>query len=206
MFGYIYETTNNINGKKYIGKHKSLRFDNNYLGSGNNLRKAINKYGKENFSVRILEEIDTNQEDLDTKEVFWIEFYNAVKSKEYYNTSYGKETEGWNIDTKGSNNGFYNKHHSEEAKAKISRANKGKHLSKEAKAKISRANKGKKAWNKGLKGLTYKGKGYNKGKDNPMYGKHHSEEIKAKISRANKGRKFSEEHIRKLSESHKKYL
>ena len=174
MFGYIYETTNNINGKKYIGKHKSLRFDNNYLGSGNNLRKAINKYGKENFSVRILEEIDTNQEDLDTKEVFWIEFYNAVKSKEYYNISYGKETEGWNINTKGSNNGFYNKHHSEEAKAKISRANKGKC--------------------------------YNKGKDNPMYGKHHSEEIKAKISRANKGRKFSEEHIRKLSESHKKYL
>ena len=204
MFGYIYETTNNINGKKYIGKHKSLRFDNNYLGSGNNLRKAINKYGKENFSVRILEEIDTNQEDLDTKEVFWIEFYNAVKSKEYYNISYGKETEGWNIDTKGSNNGFYNKHHSEEAKAKISRANKGKnkgksiispmkgkHHSEETKAKISKANKGK---------------CYNKGKDNPMYGKHHSEEIKAKISRANKGRKFSEEHIRKLSKSHKKYL
>lgn len=158
---------------------------------------AINKYGKENFSVRILEEIDTNQEDLDTKEVFWIEFYNAVKSKEYYNISYGKETEGWNIDTKGSNNGFYNKHHSEEAKVKISKANKGK---------ISPM-KGKIPWNKGLKGLTYnKCKGYNKGKDNPMYGKHHSEEIKAKISRANKGKKFSEEHIRKLSESHKKYL
>ena len=204
MFGYIYETTNNINGKKYIGKHKSLRFDNNYLGSGNNLRKAINKYGKENFSVRILEEIDTNQEDLDTKEVFWIELYNAVKSKEYYNISYGKEIECWNIDTKGSNNGFYNKHHSEEAKVKISKANKGKsknkgkispmkgkHHSEETKAKISKANKGK---------------CYNKGKDNPMYGKHHSEEIKAKISRANKGRKFSEEHIRKLSESHKKYL
>ena len=197
MFGYIYETTNNINGKKYIGKHKSSTFDTNYLGSGNNLRKAINKYGKENFSVRILEEIDTNQEDLDTKEVFWIEFYNAVKSKEYYNISYGKETEGWNIDTKGSNNGFYNKHHSEEAKVKISKANKGK---------ISPM-KGKIPWNKGLKGLTYnKCKGYNKGKDNPMYGKHHSEEIKAKISRANKGKKFSEEHIRKLSESHKKYL
>ena len=200
MFGYIYETTNNINGKKYIGKHKSLRFDNNYLGSGNNLRKAINKYGKENFSVRILEEIDTNQEDLDTKEVFWIEFYNAVKSKEYYNISYGKETEGWNIDTKGSNNGFYNKHHSEEAKTKISRANKGK-------ISPMKGKKGKIPWNKGLKGLTYnKGKGYNKGKDNPMYGKHHSEEIKAKISRANKGKKFSEEHIKKLSESHKKYL
>lgn len=30
MFGYIYETTNLINNKKYIGKHKSNKFDKNY--------------------------------------------------------------------------------------------------------------------------------------------------------------------------------
>ena len=34
MKGYIYETTNLINGKKYIGKHKSNKFDHNYYGSG----------------------------------------------------------------------------------------------------------------------------------------------------------------------------
>ena len=34
MFGYIYETVNLIDGKKYIGKHKSSKFDSKYLGSG----------------------------------------------------------------------------------------------------------------------------------------------------------------------------
>lgn len=56
MFGYIYETTNLINGKKYIGKHISSIFDVNYLGSGTHLKNVINKYGKENFEVRLIEE------------------------------------------------------------------------------------------------------------------------------------------------------
>ena len=95
MYGYIYETTNLINGKKYIGKHKSNKFDSNYYGSGTGILKAIEKYGKENFKVIILEEIDTNQKDLDCKEVYYIEKYNAVKNELYYNNSYGGENEGW---------------------------------------------------------------------------------------------------------------
>ena len=30
MYGYVYETINLINGKKYIGKHVSNSFDSNY--------------------------------------------------------------------------------------------------------------------------------------------------------------------------------
>ena len=96
MFGYIYETTNLINGKKYIGKHKSSKFDKNYLGSGVALSRAIDKYGKENFSVKIIEKIDNskNYKFLSEREMYYIEKYNAVKNKNYYNRSYGGENEG----------------------------------------------------------------------------------------------------------------
>jgi group I intron endonuclease len=45
---YIYKTTNNINGKVYIGQRvTSNNIENDdYLGSGKLLLKAIAKYGK----------------------------------------------------------------------------------------------------------------------------------------------------------------
>ena len=55
MIGYIYKTTNLINGKIYIGQHKSSSFDTNYYGSGKLLIKALKKYGKENFKIELIE-------------------------------------------------------------------------------------------------------------------------------------------------------
>ena len=51
----VYKTTNTVNGKFYIGKHKcsSLEFDG-YLGSGSVLKAAIKKYGEESFSRETL--------------------------------------------------------------------------------------------------------------------------------------------------------
>ncbi len=48
MYGYIYLTTNLINKKKYVGQHKSSKFDERYKGSGKLIKKAFKKYGKEN--------------------------------------------------------------------------------------------------------------------------------------------------------------
>ena len=50
MYGFIYITTNNLDGKKYIGQ-KSYSMPNwkRYLGSGIYLKRAIKKYGRENF-------------------------------------------------------------------------------------------------------------------------------------------------------------
>lgn len=43
----IYKTTNKINGKIYIGRYCGNR--SSYLGSGSYLKRAIRKYGKDNF-------------------------------------------------------------------------------------------------------------------------------------------------------------
>jgi hypothetical protein len=83
---FIYKTTNNINGKQYIGL--CTRNDPFYLGSGVLLKDAIKIYGKENFTREILEECD----DFDTlleREMYWIEKFDAVNSEKFYNLSYG---------------------------------------------------------------------------------------------------------------------
>ena len=61
MYGYIYETTNNITGDVYIGQKKSNIFIHNYYGSGNNIKEQIKKYGKENFSTSLLKEADSKE-------------------------------------------------------------------------------------------------------------------------------------------------
>ena len=52
---YIYKTTCSITGKYYIGMHSTSNLEDGYLGSGKRLWYSINKHGKENHSVEILE-------------------------------------------------------------------------------------------------------------------------------------------------------
>lgn len=53
---FLYITKNLINGKVYIGVRtfSNTSTDNKYLGSGKAIKKAIEKYGKENFSRNTL--------------------------------------------------------------------------------------------------------------------------------------------------------
>jgi len=83
---------------------------------------------------------------------------------------------------KGEKNPFFGRHHSEEAKIKISEFAKGRHFTEEHKRKLSEVQKGRKS---------------------PLLGTHRSEEIKQKMSEANKGKHHSEESKRKMSEAHK---
>jgi len=114
MYGYIYETTNLINGKKYIGQSRG-KFKSWYLGSGKIIKKAIDKYGKENFSIKLLKYAKTKKE-LNILEKELIEHYGAKELDTFYNLHEG----GIGGDT------FSGKHHTEKAKRRMSKSKKGK--------------------------------------------------------------------------------
>lgn len=92
MNHYVYETTNLINGKKYIGKRscKCKIEDDKYLGSGKYLVNAIKKYGKSNFSKEILQICENEKMALEWEKVY-IEQVKAYENKQYYNLSMGGE-------------------------------------------------------------------------------------------------------------------
>jgi hypothetical protein len=67
MYYTVYRTTNKVNGKTYIGKHKTTDPYDDYLGSGKLLKRAIEKYGIQNFSKEVLFIFD-NETDMNSKE------------------------------------------------------------------------------------------------------------------------------------------
>ena len=74
----IYKITNLINKKCYIGQsvHIERRFREHCNSNTNSyIHRAIQKYGKENFTFEVIEECSLNQ--LDEREKYWILFYNS---------------------------------------------------------------------------------------------------------------------------------
>jgi len=90
MYGYIYLTENLIDGKCYIGKRTSKKFDHKYKGSGVLIRRAIKKYGWDNFVCTPIEWC-SSKEELNNSEIYWIEKCNAVESPYFYNMKPGGE-------------------------------------------------------------------------------------------------------------------
>lgn len=179
MYGYIYLTTNLVNGKKYIGKKVADSFQKWYYGSGVLLKEALDKYGKSNFSVTVLEMLPDGSTDkqLSEREIYWIDKFNAVESDEFYNLDHGGS--GWNLPEKRSKrhresikaNHWSKSERANEIAAKISKGLTGKHLSEEHKKKISESH------------------------TNP------SPEVRRRLSEAHLGKSLSEEHKSKISES-----
>lgn len=144
----IYAIENNENGKIYIGQSvdveyricnhfsclKHNRHDNEHM------QRAYNK-NPEAFSWRLLEECEIEQ--LDDREVWYIEHYESTKPEKGYNRSYGgqtshratEETKRKMSETKTG------KKFTPEHCRKIGEANRKRKLSDETKAKISEKHK-----------------------------------------------------------------
>ena len=83
-YGYIYMSTNIINGRKYIGKHKSEIFEEWYKGSGTKIMEDFQTMGRQNFRAELLEWC-YSLEELNEREKFWINYYNARNDYNFYN-------------------------------------------------------------------------------------------------------------------------
>lgn len=85
----IYLTTNLINGKIYVGQHKTPQplLTNQYYGSGLLLSRSIKKHGKVNFEKRVLLICEDNWSDYYEKEL--IKLYKSTLRNVGYNITLG---------------------------------------------------------------------------------------------------------------------
>lgn len=82
-FHTIYQTTNLINNKIYIGAHSTDDPHDEYYGSGTNITRAIEKYGRSSFKKILLHIFETPAEMfLKEKEIVTAEF---LKRADVYN-------------------------------------------------------------------------------------------------------------------------
>lgn len=88
----VYQITNLINEKIYVGIHITENINDGYLGSGVYLKRAIKKYGIENFKKEILFDFD-NPEEMVAKEIELVD-RKFIARKDTYNINCGGN--GWN--------------------------------------------------------------------------------------------------------------
>ena len=166
---YLYQVTNLVTNKIYIGVHKTSNLEDGYMGSGTRLRTAIEKYGASNFRKDILEFFNTSEE-----------MY--AKEKEIVNDSFLLREDTYNL-RRGGNGGFdyitkagipkmLGKKHSEETKAKL-----GHIPTAEERRNTSER----------MRGNTYNPKLKLKGEGHPAYAKPKTAEHKEKLKRCHLG-------------------
>ena len=183
----IYKITNRVNGKVYIGQTIQRLKDRWYGHCSKNsecpeLKAAIAKYGKENFTVEQID-VASDRDELDKKEQYWIAHYGSMNRERGYNLTSGGEhpevTDEFRAKCSERHIGekcyWWGKKLSEEHRRRIGEGGRGKFVSEETRTKQSEAQKGKKF----------------------------SEEHKRKIGDARRGCRMREESKRILSEKAK---
>lgn len=154
---YIYKITNILNGMVYIGQcRRPYNKSKSYFGSGKKIIGEIYLHGKENFKKEILEECES-VDLLDSRESYWIQYFDSANPKRGYNLRYGGHNSKFNDEFKknmsnissGENNPFFGKKHRADSIKKMSNSklgdknpNFGKSLDTEIKSKISNTLRG----------------------------------------------------------------
>lgn len=107
-YNYVYQITNILNGKIYIGRHSTNNMNDNYMGSGTELMRDMKECGRENFIKDILFVFD-NWKDMVDKET-------ELLSEEFVNRddTYNSTRQGCGLIT-----------HTESVRKKLSELNKG---------------------------------------------------------------------------------
>lgn len=108
MYYTIYQITNKINGMIYIGYHQTKNLEDNYMGSGKYIKRAIEAYGKENFEKVILKVFD-NKEDAENYEAYIVN-KKFTEREDTYNFALGGNVRAY----AGKNNPMYGVRHSDE--------------------------------------------------------------------------------------------
>ena len=183
----VYKTTNSINGKYYIGVHRTSNLNDGYMGCGHyrgrklrtqldtRLYRAFRKYGDDAFITEVMHSFK-NEIDAFKKEKELID----ITDKNCYN------------DKPGGIGGFHPD------------TNKGRILSESERKKLSDSAKIRsklyplqteilKQYNKSRIGKTY----------TEIYGEKKAKEISLRRSKSLTGRKLTNEHRRKMSENRK---
>ena len=195
MYGYVYMFTNRINGKKYIGQHKSEEIDQSYFGSGYIFKEAREKYGLDNFKFDILA-ICKNQNEMDNAERHFIGFT-------YYSfADIDNDSRGYNIASGGNGgNPLYAKTNEEKRLIREKIKETWKNKPQDIKDKIA------KSCSDRFKGVPKTSEENEKNRQAHL-GKHCSEETKRRISenhaRAMLGKKHKESTKKKMSDKAKR--
>ena len=167
----VYKITNLINGKIYIGAHKTNNLDDGYMGSGLALKRAIHKYGVENFNKEYIAIFDNSKEMFDMEAELVNEAF--VKDEFTYNIKLGGCGGFDYINSKKLNLYGLNGHNLNSLKNLINTKDWINSLSEDE--YVKHCNK----LSEGAKNH------YKNGGENPFKNKTHSEETKRKIGEAN---------------------
>jgi group I intron endonuclease len=153
QYHFIYKTTNLLSGRYYIGMHSTDNLEDGYLGSGTNLKRSLNKHGKNIHVLEILE-FCKSREELKSREKEIVNL-NEIAKKECMNLIVGGVGTGRLGTTMSESSrkkiSMSNSNPSEETRKKMSKSQTGKILSDETKQKMSKSKMGHVGYTKGMK-------------------------------------------------------